>query len=73
MAKQSKQDRELRLSIGGCPVHGIDMSQKSWDQNNGNPYSIVECPRNDCDIRAKAYSYDGPWELMPEFEYLLQK
>lgn len=28
----------------------------------GEPFTIVECPRRDCDQQAKAYSFDGPWE-----------
>ena len=74
MAKQSKQDRELRLSEGRCPIHGGWMGQvDSWYEMDGVSYTVVGCGRRDCNIRAKAYSMDGPWELMPEFEYLLQQ
>ncbi len=74
MAKQSKRDRELRLSEGRCPVHGGWMGQiAGWIENDGAPYTFVVCSRKNCDIRAKAYSIDGPWELAPEFEYLLQQ
>jgi hypothetical protein len=34
-----------------------------WCELPGQPlFTIVECPRRDCAQRAKAYSYDGPWE-----------
>src|SRR5918995_156998 len=36
-------------------------------------YTIVGCPRRDCDARAMANSYEGPWELMPECRYLLSE
>jgi hypothetical protein len=38
---------------------------------NERPYTIVGCPRNDCAIYAKAYDFDGPWELAEEFLDLL--
>lgn len=77
--KQSKEDRTNRLSEGRCPVHGIWMPQvDSWHEQNGGAldgaqFTIVECPRGDCHIRAKAFSIDGPWELLPEFVYLLEQ
>lgn len=36
-------------------------------------YTIVECPRQDCDIQAKASSPQGPAELLPEWAYLLEE
>ncbi len=49
----------------------------SWQEQiggsyDGADYTIVECPRRDCHIRAKAFSVDGPWELLPEWIYLLE-
>lgn len=35
------------------------------------PYTIVACPRKDCAARAKALSFEGPWELLPECSFLL--
>jgi hypothetical protein len=36
-----------------------------WYQpESGRQYTLVGCPRKDCLIRAKAYSYDGPWEIL---------
>lgn len=75
--KQSVIDRVKRLSEGRCPVHGIPMPQVDrWYAQedgllSGKQYTIVECPRADCQIRAKAYQWDGPWELLPEWKYLL--
>ena len=74
MGKQSTQDRELRLSEGRCPVHGGWMSQiEPWHESDGVSYTVVGCSRRDCEIRAKAFSIDGPWELMPEYVYLLKQ
>lgn len=75
--KQSAKDRENRLSQGCCPIHGIPMPQAdSWYTQeggtmNGKQYTIVECPRADCEIRAKAFHWEGPWELLPEWKHLL--
>jgi hypothetical protein len=64
--KQSPTDRLHRLHQGRCPVHGISMPQvDSWYYPEaGRAYTVVGCPREDCSIRAKAYSIDGPWELV---------
>lgn len=71
---QSSADRSKRLSEGRCPVHGIWMSQTDgwYEQADGKDYTIVGCPRRDCNITAKAFSFDGPWELFPDLEYLLE-
>ncbi|MFL6211911.1 MAG: HNH endonuclease [Pyrinomonadaceae bacterium] len=37
------------------------------------PYTIVGCPRSDCEARATANSYEGPCELMPECVYLIDE
>lgn len=74
MAKQSKQDREFRLCEGRCPIHGGWMGQiDGWYEEHGVSYTIVGCPRKDCDICAKAFSFDGPRELLPEFKFLLEQ
>ena len=31
------------------------------------------CPRKNCDAQAKAYGFDGPWEILPEYSYLLEE
>ncbi len=66
MKKQSVKDRRERFAKGLCPTHGLFMSQiDGWyHPSAGRDYTIVGCPRADCRIRARAYSYDGPWELM---------
>lgn len=66
MKRQSVKDRRERLAKGCCPTHGLFMSQvDGWYRlKSGKMYTVVGCPRRDCRIRAKAYSYDGPWELL---------
>ena len=66
-------DRRKRLREGRCPIHGLWMSQIDvwYYPKDGRPYTIVGCPREDCQILARAYSIDGPWELVGEFEALL--
>jgi hypothetical protein len=65
MIKTSQQRRE-RIAEGCCPTHGFSMPQiDGWySTDSGQKYTIVGCPQEDCRIRAKAYSIDGPWELM---------
>ena len=64
--RQSPVDQIERLLANGCcPVHGLFMPQVAgWYQLLGEDqwFTIVECPRRDCEQRAKAYSVDGPWE-----------
>lgn len=66
MKKQSVKDRRERVEKGCCPTHGLWMSQiDGWYRlKSGEEYTVVGCPRKDCRIRAKAYSPDGPWELL---------
>ena len=73
--KQSLTDRLNRFSQGCCPIHGLFMSQidRWYYPKDGNPYTVVGCPRQNCDARAKAYSFDGPWHLLLECEYLLDE
>jgi len=51
------------------------MSQiDSWYQDNaGKEFTIVGCPRKNCDAQAMAYSFDGPWKILPECSYLLEE
>lgn len=69
-ARQSPVDREKRLNEGRCPTHGLWMGQIDvWYVNeHGTAFTIVGCPRGDCTIKAKAYSFDGPWELFEASE-----
>jgi hypothetical protein len=73
--KLSLADRLKRFNQGCCPIHGTFMSQiDSWYRDDdGKEFTIVGCPRKDCDARAKAYNFDGPWEIMPECSYLLEE
>lgn len=75
--KQSAKDRIKRINEGRCPIHGLYMPQVGrWEEQIGGPldgaqFTIVECPRNDCNIQAKAVGPQGPWELLSEWDYLL--
>jgi hypothetical protein len=75
--KQSAFDRSQRIERGCCPIHGIWMPQAAnWADRiggalDGAHVTIVKCPRRDCGIRAYAASFDGPWELLPEYQHLL--
>ena len=73
--KQSLADRLDRINHGRCPIHGLFMSQVNrwYYPANREPYTIVGCPRRDCNARAKANSYDGPWEILPECAHLLDE
>ena len=66
MKRQSVRDRKERLSRGCCPTHGLFMPQiDGWYRPRlGRQYTVVGCPRKDCHIRAKAFSYEGPWMLL---------
>lgn len=71
--KQSQIERANWLKQGCCPIHGLFMNQiDSWYYpENSEPYTIVGCSRRDCDAKAIAYSFDGPWKLLPECAYLI--
>jgi hypothetical protein len=51
------------------------MSQiDSWYYSKGEKaYTIVGCPRKDCDAKAKAFDIDDPWEILPKCAYLLDE
>lgn len=73
MARQCRHDRLRRFNRGCCPVHGIFMYQIDvWycprlDAVGDDHWTRVGCPRDDCDITARAYAYDGPWDA--EFDW----
>lgn len=73
--KLSLEERLERFNKGCCPIHGIFMSQiDSWYYDgDGKEFTIVECPRKNCAAQAMAYSYDGPWKILPEYSYLLEE
>jgi len=77
MAKQSKQDRLIRLSDGRCPIHGVGMSQIDLEHvllpcGHYEPKRyIVECTRNDCNIRAYEEKPFKDAILFPEFQHLI--
>jgi hypothetical protein len=62
--RQTPVDQIERLANGCCPVHGLFMPQVAawYHLPGGDWFTIVECPRRDCQQRAKAYHVDGPWE-----------
>ncbi|MNJ14742.1 hypothetical protein D3C77_89760 [compost metagenome] len=71
MARQSIQDRTERVSRGCCPIHGIDMPQVGQHGEGDARRWIVACPRRDCEIRGTSLQYDGPVDLLPEFQLLV--
>jgi hypothetical protein len=73
--KLSLNDRLRRFDKGLCPIHGIFMSQvDSWYKDKqGKEFTIVGCPRRNCTAQAKAYSFEGPWEILPESSYMLEE
>lgn len=73
--KQSLADRLRRFNEGCCSIHGLFMGQiDGWYYpEDRDPYTVVGCPRRNCNAEAMANSYDGPWELMPKCAYLLDE
>src|SRR5215469_232151 len=81
----SEQERRVfYLDQGNCPVHRghawFEEAQKAiWylerdpvvRSTHGMRYTIVTCPTEGCGIQAKKYSDDGPYLLLPEWEYIL--
>jgi hypothetical protein len=72
MKRQGVRDRKERLSRGCCPTNGLFMTQiGGWYQPKvGRQYTVVGCPRKNCRIRAKAFSFEGPWVLLGVNEQL---
>jgi len=73
--KQSLPERLERLNKGCCPIHGSFMLQiDSWYYpEKGKPYTIVGCTRKNCEAKAIAYDFEGPWEISPDCGYLLDE
>ena len=78
--RQSVADRQARMSEGRCPIHGIDMAQiDGWHEETdvlkrrtlGKLYTLVADGRQDCPLVAKMYDIGGPWELLPEWQHVL--
>lgn len=70
--KQSPEDRELRLSKGCCPVHGLPMPQVGNCEVDGEHFYLVECPRLSCSIQGLTAEPDGPIALTQQFSHLLE-
>jgi hypothetical protein len=39
---------------------------------DGEEVTTVGCEHDDCKVKAYACASTGPWELFPEFQYLIQ-
>jgi hypothetical protein len=73
-ADQSAAARKKRFyEDGGCPIHGGVMSQADrWYVGDAwGDYTIVGCSRNSCNVESIAFSFMGPWELLPQHAHLL--
>lgn len=59
---QSRAAQDARLDRGCCPIHGIATYQiGGWFEMQGSEaFTIVECPRKDCDFLGLAHTPDGP-------------
>ena len=44
-----------------------------YHDNDGKEFTIVGCSRKDCDAQAMAYSFDGPWKILPDVLTCLKK
>ena len=73
MAKQDFETRQLRLSSGGCPIHGIGVTQTGhwYAREDGTSFAIFSCPRGDCDITLRGNPSTNFWEATPETAPLL--
>jgi hypothetical protein len=88
-AKQSRADRLKRLQEGRCPIHGSWLSQTNCmvdanhheisegdEEEHPEPWFFpMACPRKGCDIEVRALEdvVKGPFELSPDFAYLLDE
>lgn len=44
-----------------------------WFQDDPwGEYTIVGCDRYSCTVQAKAFSFLGPWELLPQHAHLVE-
>jgi hypothetical protein len=71
MAKQSQADRVKRLLKGGCPIHGMGMTQVGILPSRGRQIDLVECCRKDCSIQATVRLPDTEATLLPRFSHLI--
>ena len=50
------------------------MSQvEPWHESDCVSYTVIGCCRKDCEVRVHTYGVDGPYELAPEYCYLLEQ
>jgi hypothetical protein len=63
---QSLTAQQERFDHGACPIHGEGMTQvgNGYYPVIGGSYTIVGCPRRDCQVRAKEFHREGPWALL---------
>lgn len=47
--------------------------EQEGGEHDGEQYTIVQCPRRDCGVQAKAFGYDGARYLLSEWEHLLKE
>ena len=68
---QSDAARQARLAKCCCPTHGLFMSQVSgWFEPKLEPhFTVVACPRDDCDETYKAQSINGPFAKLSAQDY----
>lgn len=73
MAKQDFETRRQRLAEGGCPIHGIGVTQTGdfYLKEDGTEYAIFSCPRKDCDVTVRGNPSKNFWEPTPETAPLL--
>jgi hypothetical protein len=63
--------------LGWCPIHGRPLAllerftEPLGGRFDGDEVAIVQCLQPDCPVRAYAKTPFGPWELLPEFEHLV--
>lgn len=68
MAKQDFETRRQRLASGGCPIHGVGVTQTGdfFVKADGTTFAIFSCPRGDCDITVRGHPGNNFWEATPE-------
>jgi hypothetical protein len=73
MAKQDYETRRQRLSNGGCPIHGVGVTQTGnfFVKADGTLFAIFSCPRGDCDVTVRGNPGQDFWEATPETALLL--
>jgi len=69
-AGQDWETQEERMKHGACPIHGIGMSQVigNWYRfpDSDTQFTIVGCPRKDCDVHGIQADILGPVTLLYE-------